>query len=344
MWTRRQLKDKAKATLRMNYWKTVLVALLVMILGASISASASVGSSGGASYRYRLDPTTRTTETRVITDDMTPEEAEEALNEMFDDEIAETLTDPDASIEDLVESTNVTVQGPSIPGEVVAVAIFVGVVLLLVLIAVAISFDAFVMNPLSVGFHRFFIRNLNQPAEVKEIAYAFDNNYRETVKTMFFRDLYTLLWALLLIIPGIVKAYEYRMIPYLLADDPTMTMDRAFAESRRMMHGNKWRAFVLDLSFFGWIFLSIWTLGVLAVFYVAPYELMTNAALYEALRYGTPEPELAAGNAAPIAPSEVPVAPFAAVGAPAPVWDDEPVQAGDSTFASGSVVPEAPEE
>ena len=181
------------------------------------------------------------------------------------------------------------------------------------------------LNPLEVGTYRFFTRNLNQKAEVKEVAFGFDNNYRETVKTMFWRDIYTLLWGLLLIIPGIVKAYEYRMIPYLLADDPTMTKDRAFAESKRMMTGNKWRAFVLDLSFIGWYLLALPTLGLVTIFYASPYKKMTDAALYEKLRYGQLDLQDNAPLPAPAPTSvaAVPVPPFAAEDAPAPVWDDE---------------------
>ena len=105
---------------------------------------------------------------------------------------------------------------------------------------------------------------------------------------MFFRDLYTVLWTLLLIIPGIVKSYEYQMIPYLLAENPQMTKEQAFAESKRMMTGQKWRAFVLDLSFIGWNILSALTLGILGIFYVQPYMDATHAALYETHRYGNP--------------------------------------------------------
>lgn len=50
------------------------------------------------------------------------------------------------------------------------------------------------------------------------------------------------------------------MIPYLLADNPQMTKEQAFAESKRMMQGQKWKAFVLDLSFIGWYILSGLTL------------------------------------------------------------------------------------
>ena len=105
---------------------------------------------------------------------------------------------------------------------------------------------------------------------------------------MFRRDISIALWSMLFVIPGIVKSYEYRMIPYLLAEHPEMTWKDAFAESKEMMTGNKWKAFVLDLSFIGWQLLSILTLGLLSVFYVNPYKFSTNAALYEAIKYGTP--------------------------------------------------------
>ena len=101
---------------------------------------------------------------------------------------------------------------------------------------------------------------------------------------MFFRDLYTFLWSLLFVIPGIVKGYEYRMIPYLLAEYPDMPMEDAFTISRNMMYGNKWKAFVLDLSFILWVLLSGITLGLAGIFYVDPYMAQTNAALYDAIK------------------------------------------------------------
>ena len=74
------------------------------------------------------------------------------------------------------------------------------------------------------------------------------------------------------------------MIPYLLADNPQMTKEQAFAESKRMMQGQKWKAFVLDLSFIGWFILTAITCGILGVFYVNPYKYMTDAELYVALK------------------------------------------------------------
>ena len=97
-------------------------------------------------------------------------------------------------------------------------------------------------------------------------------------------DLYLILWSCLFIIPGIVKSYEYRMIPYILADNPDIDRKEAFALSKAMMKGNKWRVFVLDLSFILWYLLGSITFGIVNVFYVEPYKQLTDAALYEALK------------------------------------------------------------
>ena len=89
---------------------------------------------------------------------------------------------------------------------------------------------------------------------------------------------------MLLIIPGIVKQYEYMMVPFLLAEDPQIDRKEAFWKSREMMKGNKWAAFVLDLSFIGWSLLGIITLGLLNVFFTEPYQYLTQAQLYFRLK------------------------------------------------------------
>lgn len=97
---------------------------------------------------------------------------------------------------------------------------------------------------------------------------------------MFLRGLFTGLWSLLFVIPGIIKHYEYLMIPYILAENPGMDRQEVFAISKRMMMGQKWNVFVLDLSFIGWRLLEGITLGIVGVFYVEPYYQATMAELY----------------------------------------------------------------
>ncbi len=154
----------------------------------------------------------------------------------------------------------------------------------LIIMVIATAMSVFLYNPLLIGAQRFFVVSHYQKAKLDELGFAFSNAYGNVVKTMFLKGLFTYLWSLLFVIPGIIKGYEYRMIPYILAENPGIDYREAFAASKQMMDGNKWKAFVLDLSFFGWNFLSIFTCGILAIFYVMPYIYMTNAELYVALK------------------------------------------------------------
>lgn len=262
MWTRAELKSRAKISFKRNYWKCILISLLLILFVSGGGSGASSASSGFASG------------------------FESAYNSSDYDDSVELYDD---TADDLLDDFNSGSEADRMAAAVAGmIFIVVFLIVFIVVMAIVIVLDAFIFNPLEVGCRRFFIRNLNENALVGNVGYAFDNNYKNIVKTMFFRDLYTVLWSLLFIIPGIVKSYEYQMIPYLLAENPQMTKEQAFAESKQMMQGQKWRAFVLDLSFIGWDILSGMTLGILGIFYVQPYIEATHAALYERLRYGIP--------------------------------------------------------
>ena len=123
-----------------------------------------------------------------------------------------------------------------------------------------------------------------ETTDIKEVLFSFKNGYGHIGGILFIRDIFIALWSSLLIVPGIVKSYEYMMIPYLLAEDPSMSREEAFAKSKAMMDGNKWNAFVLDLSFIGWNLLGACTFGILTFLYVNPYQYYTEAELYHVLR------------------------------------------------------------
>lgn len=95
----------------------------------------------------------------------------------------------------------------------------------------------------------------------------------------FLCGLYTFLWALLFIIPGIIKSYSYAMTPFILADHPELTANEAITRSRVLMDGHKFELFVLELSFIGWELLSILTLGI-GLLWLIPYMSAARAAFY----------------------------------------------------------------
>lgn len=171
----------------------------------------------------------------------------------------------------------------------VAIAVLGAVFIAAIGVAVAaLVLDIFVFGPLEVGCKRYMTIAREVKPQYGEMLFGFKNCYGNIVKTMFLRNLFIFLWSLLLVIPGIVKAYEYRMVPYLMAEYPDMASSEAFRISKEMMTGNKWEAFVLDLSFLGWHILSGITFGLVGVFYVAPYEMLTDCALYLTLKRTNP--------------------------------------------------------
>lgn len=155
---------------------------------------------------------------------------------------------------------------------------------LLILGSIFILLKIFVGNVLEVGARGFYIENLYSAPSVGKILAPFrSGQYWNIVKIMFFRDLFIFLWTLLFVIPGIVKSYEYKMIPYLLAENPGMSKQEAFDRTREMMYGQKGNAFVLDLSFLPWLFLNAFTFNILGIFYLQPYMDATQAELYDVL-------------------------------------------------------------
>ena len=119
-----------------------------------------------------------------------------------------------------------------------------------------ILYTIFIGNVIVVGNNRYFIKNHDENPDLGEIFSGFKGNYLNVVKIMFLMDLKTLLWLFLFIVPGVIKAYEYSMIPYLLAENPNLSASEAFSLSKQMTTGQKADFIVLDLSFLGWIILG----------------------------------------------------------------------------------------
>ena len=279
MWSRKDLKVKGKAAFKANYWKSVLVALLLTILVG--------GASGGFSMPSSFTNSTATTTTIEDSEDTSFSNSSDngiIINseEKDDGSISVSVTNENGDNIDTEVVTSEDIEKLS-AGAIAAIVIVAGIAIL-VIIAIAVAVDIFLINPIELGCSRFFLKNTEEPAGLANIVYAFEHGYKNIAKILFYRDLYIILWSLLFIIPGIIKAYEYRMLPYILSENPEMTEEAAFKLSKEMMTGNKWKAFVLDLSFIGWELLSILTCGVLSIFYVDPYRYATNAELYVALK------------------------------------------------------------
>ena len=153
-----------------------------------------------------------------------------------------------------------------------------------VICVISIVLKIFVFNPLKVGCYRFFRKNANDASTSLGVIKEGFGGYGHTLVTLFLTDLFTCLWSLLFIIPGIIKAYSYRMVPYIIKDNPELSALDVIHRSRQLMRGNKWKAFLLDLSFIGWFLLGAITLGLVNIFWTNPYSESANAVLYNDLK------------------------------------------------------------
>ncbi|MEQ8199922.1 MAG: DUF975 family protein [Syntrophomonadaceae bacterium] len=221
MWTRRDLKSRARSVLKLSYWRAFLVSLVIAFAQGSLG--------GSSRYEYHAH-------------------------------------NPGDQFTELI---------PYLPLIISAAAL----VILLVL-----ALRIFLGYPLEVGGRRYFVRSIGQKFDLNALGFAFNKaRYLDIILAMLWRSFINFLWYLLLIIPGIIKFYSYRLVPYILADNPNIGYRRALELSARMTHGHKWAWFVLDLSFLGWYLLGLLAF-VIGTLFVLPYQNATNAELYAVLR------------------------------------------------------------
>ena len=99
------------------------------------------------------------------------------------------------------------------------------------------------------------------------------------IAIVILRSVFVWLWSLLFVIPGIIATYRYAMMPFLMAEFPDLGALDAMRESKRLMQGNKWRLFCLEMSFLGWAFLCMFTLGI-GMLWLLPYMASARTAFY----------------------------------------------------------------
>ena len=153
----------------------------------------------------------------------------------------------------------------------------------LVLSVIGLLLSIFVGNAATVGQAHYFVKNTYANPSFADAFSGFKVNYRRNIGTLLVMGIKLALWSLLFAIPGIIKSFEYAMIPYILADDPEISSKDAFKKARAMMKGNKWRLFKLNFSYIGWDILCVLTLG-LGTFFLLPYINAANAEFYAELK------------------------------------------------------------
>lgn len=244
MWSRADIKSYAKDFLRRHYLKAFIVVLITTLL------------SGGASSSGSNQPP-----------------ADHHQNDMFFSEqfnLPKNYDNP-SFITD-VASRTVNMPFSALGAGLISITAFIIVILFFTIGLVT-----------EVGQSRFFLRGFKGDVSIGNLFSGFNREeYFPIVKTQLVKYIYLFLWTLLLIIPGLIKAYEYRFVSYIIAEQPHLSAGEAISKSREMTRGHKMNLFVLDLSFMGWYMLGALFFGI-GAFFVNPYKEATEARLYNIL-------------------------------------------------------------
>lgn len=150
---------------------------------------------------------------------------------------------------------------------------------------VSIAVSLLVVNIITLGTATWFHRSIKtEGLKMEEMFWPFKEDYGGNVLLMFLIELYTTLWSLLFIVPGIIKGYSYSLAMFIKSENPNIPASKAIDLSKRMTDGRKMDLFVLDLSFWGWFILSGLTLNILGILYVYPYYYAAKAFAYEEIK------------------------------------------------------------
>ncbi len=255
MWTRARIKEEAKNSFRrFGYWMPFLVTFIVGIISGGMGITGST-STGSVTTEY----------TTEYHGELTPAGFAHFLEEIFGEfgaQLESFFSNP------LIAMTTAFL---------VVLGFMIGLV-------IAFGWSAFVAGPVIVGKNRYFMEHRAFDSKFERLFWSFrSGRYMNVVKIMFWRDVKIFLWSLLFVIPGIIKSYEYCMVPYILAENPRISSERAFELSKRMTRGEKWKIFVLQLSFIGWYLIGAVCCCVGGIF-VDPYFEATFAELYQVMR------------------------------------------------------------
>lgn len=283
MWNRKELKTEAKGNLKRNYWSMVAVCFLMAILIAEYGMSTQAINHYDSNNRYTGTVQNEMNSTTGIGEEMDrllPGSSDQIQHELHPTRgvffsIFNMLGKSKTTVNNILRTINGVLENNSI------LALLIG----LLAVALAAVYEIFIKAMLRIGERRFFLENhLYHKTHIGRVFFLFkERKFKHPAWVMLVKELYLFFWSLT-IIGGIIKHYSYKMIPYILAENPDIDRRKAFELSRKMMSGNKWRVFVLDLSFIGWNFLMIVTFGMLGIFFVNPYVRGVEANLYLALR------------------------------------------------------------
>lgn len=260
MWTRAELKAKAMINLKKYYWAAFLVSLIFSIVSTNGSGFQNVMGSSNSSAQSEM----------VLPEPMG------GMDGVLSGDVVN-------NVGGILDSMPISGNFSGMKWSGLLLGLFTGIVIVAVIVGLILA--VFVAPVIEVGKNRFYLesRLAGQSAGVSRVMWGFSHNYLNIVLTRFLQDLFIAIGTICCVIPGIYLAYAFRMVSYILAENPDMKPMEVLRLSMQMMDGQKMDTFVLDVSLLGWAILGVLACCIGTIF-VQPYFDAINAELYAVLR------------------------------------------------------------
>ncbi len=314
--SRKEIKKKAKHYLKEHYWLFVAACLLAAWVGSDFSnalspmklySTSNITTSNAATYSTSMLGEGQTANASDAIYEAIHSNAEEGKR-ISDSITADTIQRSEASnhpglgrsrgvfagLLNGIQSGEIVVSLISALDSIDGSSSITMSILVLVSLAWNIGIWVFFINVFQVVIRRIFLeaRTYKKVSIQRFLFLLRIKKWAKASFTMLLTYLFQLLWTLT-IVGGLIKHYSYRMVSYIVSENPDIPATEAITLSRKMMNGHKWECFLFDCSFFGWQLLSILSFGLVGIFYANPYYAAALSEYYARLRQEALEKQLA---------------------------------------------------
>ena len=246
----RDFKQVAKDSLKGHWFVAIIAAILALLLGATSVTAYTI------SYNY-------STEGEGETPDILPGQGN------FEAFLTSAMQDGQGGQDDLYESDHAAF-----------LQMWLGIMAVTLIGALISLFISMVIGSIAAVGYAQFNMDIIEGDDVKlRTMFSRVNQLGVTVRAKLLIFIRVFIGSLFFLIPGIVMMYSYAMVHHVLADNPEMNAREALRESRRIMRGNRWKLFCLELSFIGHYLLAFLTFGI-SYLHLIPFQQATYAAFY----------------------------------------------------------------
>lgn len=284
---RKGMKANARKAYKRHYWMIVVICLFASVFGVAYSSSTWSVNASSPSATVQEDGTAQSDNVSKVLENLLVGDESQARRQVEHNQEQIVQNDTNAmmgrkrgvfaSLLNSFSSGSVILSMADAANSIVhndGVAVAVPIV---VYLAVYLFVWLFVQQTYRVVMMRMLLEGRTyDKLPVSRFLYPITTRkWLSMAKVMLLENVFLFLWTFT-IIGAFIKPYSYRMVPYIVAENPNIGAREAISLSRRMMKGHKWKCFVADLSFLGWWLLNLFTLGLSGIFYSNGY----NAAFF----------------------------------------------------------------